>query len=301
MQMMTSGDISLENLECPACAGTGGHVIARWRDWAHAAPSRSGGLMRLEAAQHCGYAQKKPDFLQCATCRSVALHPTPTPDEIAAFYQNYHATAGFTRKAEKKVARAWRRIALMRHRAPGRNFLEVGANIGVGAEAARRLGFNATAVEPDREATAAGEKLFPGVRHVAGMVEDLPRGPAFDFIYMAEIVEHVPDPLRFMTAIASRMTPGAVLFATTPDIGHWRQPKNFLDRKPVIPPEHIVLFTRPGLRALFERAGLAKIRFRPHPKPGIRVTAIKPPAGNQSISEKVGTGFSIRNATKQKL
>ena len=264
--------------ECPACAAKGAHLVARWSDWEQAAPARPGGAMRLEAARACGYADKRPDFIGCNNCGSVWLDPLPTARELADFYQGYHATDDFLRKAEKKVARAWKRIALLRWRAPGKRFLEVGANIGVGAEAARRHGFTATAVEPDRAASAAGEALFPHVRHFVGMIEELEEGPAFDLVYTAEIIEHVPDPAAFMRHIVSRMTPGALVFATTPDIGHWRQPKRFIERKSVIPPEHVVLFTVKGLRALFERTGLQRVRFRPHLKPGVRASAVKPKA-----------------------
>lgn len=261
---------------CPACGGETTGRIAGWTDWEREAERRADGRMRLAAAAASGYAARRPDFLKCAACGSVYLSPAPSPDEVASFYQNYHRTGDFVRKAEKKVARAWRRIALMRFGAPGGNFLEIGANIGAGAEAARRLGFRATALEPDREAHAAGAALFPQVRHVAGLLEDLDPSERFDFVYMAEIIEHVPDPLAFMKRVASHMKPGAVLFATTPDAGHWRTPKDIMTFKSIIPPEHIVLFTCKGLRALFHRAELSRVRFRPHLKPGVRASARKP-------------------------
>lgn len=270
-------------ISCPACDAGNAARIAGWADWETEAARREDGPMRLAAAKASGYARRLPDFLRCGSCGSVFASPPPTPDEVAAFYQNYHRTGDFVRKAEKKVARAWRRIALVSLmngslRAQGKRFLEIGASIGTGAEAARRLGFAATALEPDWEASAVGADLFPQVRHVAGMIDALSDADQFDFVYMAEIIEHVPDPLGFMKSVAAHMAPGAIVFATTPDAGHWRTPKNIMAFKSMIPPEHIVLFTCAGLRALFERAGLSRVRFRPHPKPGVRATAIKPRA-----------------------
>lgn len=274
---MAHMDAQRQNLSpCPACGEAAATRVARWSDWEREARTRPDGPMRLTAAESSGYAARRPEFAKCAACNSFYLAPPPSPEEVSAFYQNYHRTGDFVRKAEKKVARAWRRIALLRFRAPGKDFLEIGANIGAGAEAARRLGFSATALEPDGQASASGADLFPKVRHVAGMLEDLAPSDQFDFIYMAEIIEHVPNPLVFMECVVSHMRPGAILFATTPDAGHWRTPKNIMAFKSVIPPEHIVLFTCSGLRALFERAGLNHIRFRPHLKPGVRVTARKP-------------------------
>lgn len=202
----------------------------------------------------------------------------PTGPQLAAFYSNYHATDDFVRKAPKKVNRALKRLLPFRLVGGGGRFLEVGASIGTAAEAARRLGYEATAQEIDPDAVARGRTMYPNVAFVEGFLSDVPETDRYDFIYAAEVIEHVPDPDEFAAQLLSRLAPGGRLFVTTPDAGHKKRPEPFMTWGSVKPPEHITLFTQSGLRALLERAGFERVRFYPHAKPGIRLTAKRPPA-----------------------
>lgn len=260
---------------CPACGGTSLSMIATWRDWETACENRPDGPMRLAAARECGVADIAPTLVQCGTCASVAMDPMPTSAQVGRFYENYHATDDFVAKADKKVFRALKRLLPFRLTGGGR-FLEVGASIGTAAEAARRLGFDAIAQEIDGEAVAQGQTLFPKIKFVHGFLDDVPAEPAFDMIYCAEVVEHVPAPDSFARELFERLRPGGRLFLTTPDAGHSKRPEPFISWKSVKPPEHIVLFTKAGLKSLFEGAGFSSPRFLPHPKPGIRMIARRP-------------------------
>lgn len=261
---------------CPACGSQARGTIAVWADWEAAASAREDGPMRLVAARACGVADDAPVFRECRECRSVALYPLPQPDQLTAFYQNYHAAGSFEAKAAKKIARAMRRIRPLKLMTEGRRFLDVGGSIGTAAEGARRLGFEAWAVELDEAAVEKGRELFPGVMHHAGVIDDLPEGEKFDLIFLAEIIEHVIDPEMLARSAFERLTPGGIVFLTTPDAGHFRRPRNFMEWKSVKPPEHLTLFTRKGLRRLFEKAGFSPVWFKPHLKPGVRMIARRP-------------------------
>jgi 2-polyprenyl-3-methyl-5-hydroxy-6-metoxy-1,4-benzoquinol methylase len=261
---------------CPACKSENRITVAQWKDWEEAAQSRDGGLMWLKSARSCGYAAVSPVFRQCCDCRSIALFPVPLPQQLNDFYQDYHAVDSFLAKAEKKVWRARRRLFLLRMLVRGRRFLDVGASIGSAAEAARRMGFEATALELDTTAVNTGRDLYPEVEHIAGRIADLDKGREFDLIYAAEIIEHLPFPSIFADELLKRLAPGGLVFLTTPDAGHFRRPKNLMEWKSVKPPEHITLFTKRGLKSLFEAQGFTNIVFFPHAKPGVRMIARRP-------------------------
>lgn len=258
---------------CPACGSASRETIATWADWERAADRREDGPMRLEAARACGVADDAPVFQQCNDCGSVAVFPMPRPDQLSTFYQNYHAAGSFEAKAEKKIARARRRIRPLMLMTKGRRFLDVGGSIGTAAEAARRLGFEASAVELDSAAVNKGRELYPGVTHHVGVIDDLPAEEKFDLIFLAEIIEHVIDPEGLARSVFDRLAPGGFVFLTTPDAGHFRRPRDFMTWTSVKPPEHLTLFTRKGLRALFAKAGFSPIVFKPHLKPGARMIA----------------------------
>ena len=231
--------------------------------------------MRLEAAKVCGTDADSPDLRECAQCKSVFMDPIPTGEQIGQFYANYHATDEFVSKAAKKVSRAYKRLLPFRLRTGGR-MLDVGASIGTAAKAGRKLGYSVTAQEIDADAVARGRTLYSGVTFIEGFLSDVPIDNGFDLIHAAEVIEHVPNPAEFTTQLFERLRPGGYIFLTTPDVGHAKRPANLMDWKSVKPPEHITLFTKAGLCALFEQAGFETPKFRSYAKPGIRMRARRP-------------------------
>ncbi|GGY45798.1 hypothetical protein GCM10007148_13550 [Parvularcula lutaonensis] len=236
--------------------------------------------MRLEAGRACGVAAMAPDLMECLACGSVGMSVIPNGEQLGQFYSHYHMTDGFVAKAGKKVARARKRLRLLSLIAPRagngqRRFLEIGASIGTAAEAARRMGFEAHAVEIDTDAIAKGKELFPQVQFIEGQVDDVPTDEPYQLLYGAEVIEHVPDPAAFLRACHARLDRNGLLFMTTPDCGHPRRPKALLDWHSVKPPEHINLFTKAGMKALLAANGFKRFWLPPHAKPGMRIIARK--------------------------
>ncbi len=260
---------------CLACGSIDTGHAASWEDWVQACSRRHDGPMRLEAAKACGTDADAPQLRLCAECQSVSMNPVPTGEQIGQFYANYHATDDFVSKAPKKVKRAYKRLLPFRLRTGGR-MLDVGASVGTAAEAARKLGYRVTAQEIDADAVARGRDLYPDVKFIEGFLTDVPVDAGYDLIHAAEVIEHVPDPAAFTAQLFERLRPGGHLFLTTPDVGHSKRPANLMDWKSVKPPEHITLFTKAGLTALFKQAGFETPSFRPHTKPGIRMRTRRP-------------------------
>jgi SAM-dependent methyltransferase len=232
--------------------------------------------MRLKAAETCGVAAQTPALLKCTACASVTMEPVPDNPQLASFYTHYHATDDFVAKAHKKVFRAFKRLLPLRLKAGRGRFLEVGASIGTASEAARRLGYEATAQEIDAEAVAIGREMYPDVTFVEGFVSDVDAPETFSLIYCAEVIEHVSDPAAFVAELYALLKPGGWLYLTTPDAGHAKRPEPFINWSSVKPPEHVVLFTKVGLTALFMQAGFNQPSFAHYRKPGIRMTVQKP-------------------------
>ena len=97
----------------------------------------------------------------------------------------------------------------------------------------------------------------------------------FAAVYCSEVIEHAPDANRFVAAIAALMAPGAVLYLTTPDIRHWRRPKDIVRWDAFAPPSHCIYFSPRNLTRLLHQHGLAVFRRRLAFKPGIKLLARK--------------------------
>jgi hypothetical protein len=71
--------------------------------------------------------------------------------------------------------------------------------------------------------------------------------------------------------VAGLLQPGGVFFVTTPDISHWRRPRDLPAWDAFCPPSHCIYFNPDSLRLLLERHGLRVVRRRLAFKPGIKL------------------------------
>jgi len=221
-------------------------------------------------------AHKGHALFGCRKCGFSFVHPMPADADIAAMYDQYGSNESYTGKAERKVTRARRRIRRYMKRAPGKRFLDVGCNVGTAVEAARRLGLEAYGIDIGEQSIGIARELFPGGHYHAGPIETLPADWGnFDFIYCAEVIEHIPDPHAYFAALSPRIRSGALLYLTTPDAGHWRVPADFTKWDQVFPPHHLIYFTRDAMRRFLDRHGFDMVKFEWNLKPGLHAIARK--------------------------
>lgn len=213
-------------------------------------------------------------LLLCPDCGIRYVDPMPGAADLAAFYSNYETTPHYIGKTARKITRAKRRLRRYRRMAPGKRFLDLGCSIGTAVDAASRLGFEAFGNDIDPESIRLAREMFPRGRYHAGPVSELPaEWGSFDFVYCAEVIEHLTDPHAYLAAMSARMTPGALLYLTTPDAGHRHVPDKFELWNQVVPPHHLIFFDRPSLTALLAAYGLEVLKVEYCRKPGLKVLA----------------------------
>lgn len=213
---------------------------------------------------------------RCEGCGFHFVHPTPPLEEIAAIYEKYASNVLYTAKAERKVLRAMKQIRRYLKPKAGARFIDFGCNIGTAVEAAHRLGLEAYGVDIDEESVGIARKEYPAGQYHAGPVETLPEDwKNFDCAFMIEVIEHLPDPHAYFEAMRTRLRPGALLYLTTPDAGHWRVPKDFTAWQEVFPPQHLHYFTKEAMRHFLPAHGFEILRFVWSPKTRLKVLARK--------------------------
>jgi SAM-dependent methyltransferase len=241
-----------------------------------------------DAAPHCpvcSSAKAAPfirhdglDLFRCGDCASVYVFPPPGEAVTHALYVDAYqgATAGYFAKVEKKMRRSRGRIAQLRRFVEGGRFLDVGCNGGFVVEAAREAGFEAHGLDLDPVSIAYAKEHYPRNDFFCGPVQSLQQpAESFDLVYSSEVIEHVPEPHGFISAIVRLMKPGAYFYVTTPDISHWRVPKDVTTWDGFCPPSHCVFFTPRSLAAALEKHGLAIVKRAWAFKPGIKLLARK--------------------------
>lgn len=193
---------------------------------------------------------------KCVRCRLLFVNPMPTETEIVEFYSQHPRNDKYRRKADGKYRSARWRLLRVKHRVPGRRFLDIGCSIGAAVAAARAAGFDATGIDLDPQSIQFARDQYSGCRFLQTTAADLTRaGEKFDLIFCTEVIEHVVDPQAFVDDLRALLNPGGIVWLTTPHATHVRNPRDILSWASLKPPEHVVLFGRKSMAALFERRG----------------------------------------------
>ncbi len=225
------------------------------------------------------------DVYWCDGCGVGAVHPVPSPEEVAQFYRlaayYTHGTAhsvegepyGLLDKVRVKLAvkldRGTPMTATFIHRALGRKarrICDVGAGSGNLAAALAGYGHEVVAVEVDPESVVRqhGQRITT----FAGTAESLPpevTSRQFDCVLLSHVLEHCRDPRLALRNVRALLAPGGLLIAEVPnnealtlrDVGcAW----SMFDA-----PRHLTFFTRRSLRSACEDAGFSVTRtFHAH-------------------------------------
>ena len=198
------------------------------------------------------------------------LFTSPVPDagELESLYRNeWSVPAGQIYTHRKKLTRAWRlglRAKKLRRLVSGDSLLEIGCGPGDFLRGARSAGFTTiTGVEPgDGEAEYARNLGFDVHNQ---MFLEVNFGDArFDVIVSRQVIEHVLDPVEFLTTATALMRPGGCIMLETPCSSHIRARRAGRDWRYLWPPWHLNLFNENSLEALFIRCGLKPVSFRRH-------------------------------------
>lgn len=208
------------------------------------------------------------------------LDPVPETDELSSFYESKYydlirqgGRAPEIRRLmetgeDGERERAWLRHTLyadiahyLEHLAPGGTVLDVGAGTGDLVSFLAENGFNASGIEPSRDASAlAGEKNI--TVHCATLEawaqEDANRS-AYDAVVLINVMEHVPNPEETLRLVRALLKEGGIVCLRLPnDFSEVQESaQSAMNAEPwwVSAPDHINYFTMSSLVRLFDGMG----------------------------------------------
>jgi 2-polyprenyl-3-methyl-5-hydroxy-6-metoxy-1,4-benzoquinol methylase len=207
-------------------------------------------------------------YCRCSRCGLLASSPIPTAQQISAHYQAKFVSGNYetARRYEAEYCRVHRQIAKFVGAEPGQRVLDVGCFTGGLIEVMASLGVDVCGLELQPEAVAIADKRLPGRVHQADVFgKEFPPGP-YDIVTMMGLIEHVLDPMAFLSRAYALLQPGGRLFLQTPDAGSMVARLMGSRWPPLAPIEHIHLFSRQALRQSLQEAGFSSIRFKRHVK-----------------------------------
>lgn len=111
---------------------------------------------------------------------------------------------------------------------------------------------------------------------------ELPYAAAsFDALILSEVLEHLVDPQAVLNRLAVLLRPGALVFASSPNIAHWSNIKDLClgrfeyTESGMMDRTHLRWFTPASFAAMFEAAGVKVDRVAPLNRLGRRAKLLR--------------------------
>ncbi len=154
-----------------------------------------------------------------------------------------------------------RTIAVIGDRIPHKSVAEIGSAKGYLLAVLKRLGWTVQGIEVSPEASEYAVANF-GVSTFTGTIEQFASSSAkdtFPVVAAIDVIEHVPDPISFISSITSIVQPSGVLIIDTPNGNS--QNIEYLGRAwKGFSPFHIYLFSKQNLERMLSKAGYLPVK-----------------------------------------
>jgi len=240
---------------CPACGGT-----------------KSPQLLPLGQPPLPG--EHDYQWFACVDCRSHFASPRKEMDYDSAYqsastYSDSMASfAEQVRETETAANGACFNRAIsaaILRRIPSGRHLDLGMGSGFLLEISRRAGHSIFGVDVSQASRTFVEKAIPNVTVAPDLAQ---LAGTFSTITALEVLEHLAQPLAFLTELRSRLDDDGLLLMSVPNVerGYWRSGEQGGERRHWIKggvgdtsPHHLTRFSADGLRNLMGRAGFEDV------------------------------------------
>lgn len=220
---------------------------------------------------NCGSAGEKPVLCVSAPQAYRPWRLLTCPDCGAGFYEEQRL-ADYAAEAMSAISTTYflqqgaavcifaDNLAHIR-KGPGARYVEIGCGFGFGLDVAQHaMGWQARGMDPAALAGLGRQLLGVDITPAYFDPTMVPDGSC-DVIMATEVLEHLPDPLGFLTEVRRGLAPDGILVLTTPDVAALRPGI----AKPVLQATmtvglHLILQSAGSLDLLLRRAGFSHLR-----------------------------------------
>ena len=148
---------------------------------------------------------------------------------------------------------------VMRFASPGRT-LDIGCGRGEASIRLSRFGFSCVGLDMSDEVVARLQSAYPEVTWHCGRLEDLVDVlGTFDVVTMYHVLEHIPQPLKFMEVVKSIVNSGGLIVVEVPNVAGLRA-RRCGSSWDYFYAEHVNYFTMRHLVRMADRLGCEVLR-----------------------------------------
>lgn len=206
-------------------------------------------------------------FLECKACSTIFMSPRPTPEVMDDYYSNSENYTIWNKyifpKSEanrrEKICRPNLDRIIVECRKRGLDkpaFLEVGPGFGTFSALANDSGYFGNVSVVERTPSMADACRAKGLHVIESALEDVPHDffEAADVIACFEVIEHIFEPINFLSGISRMLKPSGLFVFTCPN-GKGFDTEMLRDASPSVDTEHVNLFNPQSIAVLLNRAG----------------------------------------------
>ncbi|MFB3917620.1 MAG: class I SAM-dependent methyltransferase [Terriglobales bacterium] len=212
------------------------------------------------------------DLIACEVCRFKHIVPIPSESELEAEYRHeyYRREKPLYLERTREDLEWWELVYGERYDTfeamlppSRRRILDIGSGPGFFLAHGKRRGWQTVGIEPSSQATAHSRALELEVHEEFLSQDTAARLGSFDVVHMSEVLEHIPDPQRFLQLVASMLGPGGVICVAVPNDYNPLQAalREACGYSPwwVAPPHHINYFDFESLADLLRHTGFSVV------------------------------------------
>jgi 2-polyprenyl-3-methyl-5-hydroxy-6-metoxy-1,4-benzoquinol methylase len=220
----------------------------------------SGEALPAEYSCTSGALSQHDDILECSRCGMVSSRPTLAGDEIIGRYADVVDETYLGEEQGRRELFDWVLGVMAGYPVRGKRLLEIGSNVGLFLDTARRAGWEARGIEPSKWAVQTGRERF-GVDLEQKPLEELadPPGSA-DAVVLLDVLEHFVDPLEALRQLRPLLDGEGLLTLSTVNLDglHARMRG---ENWPWFIRPHLHYFTPQTLDALLRKAGFRMVEW----------------------------------------
>lgn len=210
----------------------------------------------------------------CSVCDFRQTEPILSDEELGDLYTNYYPRRSINLEKLKQDCdvrndgtakrRRWFSGVLYKcfyHVPPGKRVLDIGCGSAQSLLFLKANGTEAFGIEEDRNVLQVSEALHVPIEAGNIYASTYP-DESFDYILASQVLEHIPDPIRFLKAAKKKLAPGGKMILSFPNT---RSLTRLLFGKRWIHwhiPYHLNHFSAKSLRPLFGAAGLVYTGYK---------------------------------------
>ena len=220
--------------------------------------------MDLGRCPSCGARERRPwlrhaelSLWTCGDCGLGYSDPQPRAVVERRYLSQYDLADHFGAVQARKGVLSTRRLDRLPDPSPGQTLLDVGCGDGQFAAYARARGWIAHGVELNPPAARKARER--GIAVVEGRLEEAELAAApFDLVTAWDVIEHVPEPARFVEHLVRLVAPGGLLVVTTLN-RRALVARAFRGRWSMVAVDHFTYWDAQSLERAFASTGMRKV------------------------------------------